>query len=412
MEYQKELLFLCGTFQKCHVTARIVEQSDFEAYLTDPPLYRGEERNDLFGDFLSNLQPQTLYRLNDMLECRHCFLKLPHAEQSTVLCIGPYLSSPVSAKALLEFAERQAITGQQRQHLEEYFAGLPVIADDSALWIMLNNFCEIIWKSEAFAIRDIAKNAPLADLSFITLTSEDSPTDTLVKVKNMERRYAFENELIRAVELGQVHKEAQLFTAFSDHLFEKRVADPLRNVKNYGIIMNTLLRKAAERGGVHPVHLNQISSGFARKIEQLPSISKNFDLMCEMFRDYCRLVRKHSLKKFSPVVQRAILMMESNLSTELSPHMLAESQGISLGYLSTVFKKETGKTPSEYLRDRRMEYATHLLQNTNLQIQTVALYCGIMDVQYFSKLFKRQFGIPPSEYRASLTKAEHNPSRA
>ena len=60
-----------------------------------------------------------------------------------------------------------------------------------------------------------------------------------------------------------------------------------------------------------------------------------------------------------------------------------------------------GKTLTEYIRERRMEYASYLLQTTDLQIQTVALHCGIMDVQYFSKLFKRQFGTAPSQHRNS-----------
>ncbi len=94
---------------------------------------------------------------------------------------------------------------------------------------------------------------------------------------------------------------------------------------------------------------------------------------------------------------------ESNadLSADLSPHALARMQGVSPGYLSTVFKKATGQTLSDYIRSRRMERAAHLLGSTNLQIQTVALHCGIMDVQYFSKLFKKQMNLTPSDYRAS-----------
>jgi AraC-like DNA-binding protein len=71
-------------------------------------------------------------------------------------------------------------------------------------------------------------------------------------------------------------------------------------------------------------------------------------------------------------------------------------------YFSTVFKRETGKTVSEYIREKRMEHAAHLLVSTTLQIQTVALHCGILDVQYFSKLFKRHTGKTPKEYRETL----------
>jgi YesN/AraC family two-component response regulator len=221
----------------------------------------------------------------------------------------------------------------------------------------------------------------------------------MVNLKAMERRYAFENQLLRSVSLGQLHMEDQLMQAFSAEAFEKRTADPLRNAKNYCIIMNTLLRKAAEQGGVHPVHLDRASSEFARKIEHMTSTGENTALMMDMFRTYCRLVRRHSLQKYSPVIRKAILTIDADLSADLSPHVLAESLGISLGYLSTLFRRETGKPLTSYVRQRRMEYAAYLLATTDLQIQTVALHCGIMDVQYFSKLFKRHHDMTPSDYR-------------
>ena len=78
-------------------------------------------------------------------------------------------------------------------------------------------------------------------------------------------------------------------------------------------------------------------------------------------------------------------------------------------YLSSMFKKETGKTITEYIREKRLSYAVYLLRSTNLQIQTIALRCGIVDVQYFSKLFKKFFrGVwgalffkkePPTEHK-------------
>jgi AraC-like DNA-binding protein len=168
--------------------------------------------------------------------------------------------------------------------------------------------------------------------------------------------------------------------------------------------MNTLLRKAAEQGGVHPLQLDRTSSDFASRIENMSSLAKTATLMSDMFHTYCRLVRDYSLARFSTIVKQTILLIDTDLSADLAPSRLATSQGVSLGYLCAVFKRETGKTLSEYIRERRMEYAAYLLSTTELQIQTIALHCGIMDVQYFSKLFKRQLGLSPTEYIKSLEK--------
>ena len=197
-----------------------------------------------------------------------------------------------------------------------------------------------------------------------------------------------------------------LASKLNENMFERRTTDSLRNAKNYCIIMNTLLRKAAENGGVHPIYIDSTSSKFAMKIELMSDVKACSSLMREMFSSYCRLVYKHSTKSFSPIVKKTILVIDSDLSAELSLNTLAKKQGVSGGYLATVFKKETGKTVSEYIRDKRIEHAKYLLNTTHLQIQTIALHCGIMDVQYFSKIFKKQLGKTPKEYREALLKQE------
>ena len=218
----------------------------------------------------------------------------------------------------------------------------------------------------------------------------------------MQKRYDFENELIRAVELGQEHKLFRITPAFEETVMERRLSDPVRNIKNYCIIMNTLLRKAAERGGVHPLYINDVSSGYAVRIEKLTSVSSATEFMGEMFSGYCRLVRKYSMKSYSPIIRKVITLINSDLSASLTLTALADSQNVSPGYLSTLFKRETGKNLTEYILDERMKLASRLLVTTSLQVQTVALSCGIMDVQYFSKVFKKYTGKTPKEYRNSI----------
>ena len=163
--------------------------------------------------------------------------------------------------------------------------------------------------------------------------------------------------------------------------------------------MNTLLRKAAERGGVHPIYLDAISSEYAFKIEQIRQGKHVRSLMNEMVRSYCKLVRKNSVGNYSPLVKKAVLAIEADLSAELNLHTLSQKLAVSKVYLSSLFRKETGKTLTEYVRQKRMAKARTLLASTHLQIQTVALHCGMIDVQYFSKQFKRYTGKTPSQFR-------------
>ena len=403
MSYHNELDFLISGFKKCRLDARVVACG----------VSATDNNTDELERLMSGAVPQailsraadnrTLYRFKDSFGLCYKYVRL----DDMLLVVGPYTTARFSESALLEIAERNGITLQKQRYLKEFYDAIPILEEGSHLFIMLDTFLERTWESPSFVIVDYDDSGALPSPISEDLREKDT-RDVLVNMKAMEQRYSYENALIEAVSLGQIHKEGQLLAAFSAASFEKRLADSARNVKNYAIIMNTLLRKAAEQGGVHPVYLDKISSDFAQKIEQTANIDEGSTLMVDMFRAYCRLVRKHSMKNYSPLVQKTILIIDSDLSADLTLSSLAEAQGVSSGYLATLFKKETAKTVSEYVRERRVKLASHLLRTTNLQIQTVALHCGILDVQYFSKIFRRECGMTPKEYREQTRKAITN----
>ena len=124
--------------------------------------------------------------------------------------------------------------------------------------------------------------------------------------------------------------------------------------------------------------------------------------MNQMLHSYCRLVRKHSMKQYSPLIQKAVTCIDAELSANLSLQNLAKRLNVSGSYLSTTFKKETGQTITGYINYKRIRHAMHLLSSTNLQVQTISQHCGILDIHYFSKLFKKATGLTPKEYRESL----------
>ena len=73
---------------------------------------------------------------------------------------------------------------------------------------------------------------------------------------------------------------------------------------------------------------------------------------------------------------------------------------VSAAYFSTVFKKETGKTFINYLTDYRMDKALELLMEKGEKTYIIAEKVGYSDPNYFSYVFKKQFGMSPSKYKA------------
>lgn len=362
------------------------------------PLFGLDGVHDIsIGSLLGDLRRQTVYRFKDNLSLSYLAF-LPEGASQQVVVIGPFLYRALSRKDILEICEENGFPPANQQVIDEYYSSVPVIPENSPTFLLIDAFCERMWNSD-FSLTDISSIPSTAEQSSVAASGKDFD-DTFLAMKNMEIRYQMENEIMDAVMLGAESKLNQLLSLVGDQFFEKRAADPLRNAKNYCIIMNTLLRKAAERGGVHPIYLDRLSSRFALSIEQLNHSDQIKHIMADMFRSYCQLVKKNSIKSYSAIVQKAILAIESDPSVEMNLHKLAEILNISNVYLSSIFKKETGKTVTEYIREKRLSYAEYLLEHTNLQIQTVALHCGMLDVHYFSKQFKHRTGKTPTAFRA------------
>ena len=184
---------------------------------------------------------------------------------------------------------------------------------------------------------------------------------------------------------------------------EKRSADPIRSLKNYTIILNTLLRKGAEAGSVHPLHIDSLSSRFARQIEQISTPENAVALQKEMVHKYCLLVKNHSMKGYSLLIQKVLVRIDSDLTADLSLKTQAALLNVNASYLSTLFKKGTGQTLTDYVNKKRVEHALFLLNSSSMQIQTIAQYCGIPDVNYFTKIFKKYVGKTPKEYRDGIS---------
>jgi len=100
------------------------------------------------------------------------------------------------------------------------------------------------------------------------------------------------------------------------------------------------------------------------------------------------------------VVERIVDYFNEHFAEKISLDQIAENMYLSPFYISKIFKSETGHTPINYLIKIRMERAKELLENDwEGSIQEVAATVGYEDAYHFSKLFKKSFGVSPSEVR-------------
>lgn len=107
-------------------------------------------------------------------------------------------------------------------------------------------------------------------------------------------------------------------------------------------------------------------------------------------------------------VARALDMIENNYASELTALAIARELHIHPTYLHKLFREETGYSVCEYIQKIRLRHASELLCGP-LTLRETALAVGISSPQYFSKLFKREYGLTPGEYRARHRDTPDNP---
>ncbi|RXZ78513.1 helix-turn-helix domain-containing protein [Paenibacillaceae bacterium] len=100
------------------------------------------------------------------------------------------------------------------------------------------------------------------------------------------------------------------------------------------------------------------------------------------------------------LVSQATRYIETSYSEAITAQGLAELLGCSSSYLSRLFKKQLGTTPNEYLIQVRIEHASRLLTETKAPLQEISASIGYLDVYYFSRVFKKQTGVPPLRFRS------------
>ena len=104
---------------------------------------------------------------------------------------------------------------------------------------------------------------------------------------------------------------------------------------------------------------------------------------------------------YSPRVRKAMDYIDDNYMFSISTEDIARVAGVHVGHLHRIFPEETGMRIGEYLTHLRIERAKTLLMHTDIPSSSIATRIGISSQQYFCRLFKKETGVSPQEYRKS-----------
>jgi AraC family transcriptional regulator, dual regulator of chb operon len=98
-------------------------------------------------------------------------------------------------------------------------------------------------------------------------------------------------------------------------------------------------------------------------------------------------------------LQPACHEMRTSAAFQQGPRFLEQRTGRSWEHIGRILRSITGKTPAEWITEFRLEYAAEQMTYSNRSILEIALDCGFNSLSHFCFVFKRQWGLPPLQYR-------------
>ncbi|WP_440322665.1 response regulator [Laedolimicola sp.] len=218
----------------------------------------------------------------------------------------------------------------------------------------------------------------------------------------MQRKESYAELLQRIIKKIRVGEEEGLREAI--HEFINWLTVTHLSMQNYRIVMMELAAELVRFAAGHELNIGTGSTDGsdvyhqALHMESTEVLEQWLQTLCRNLQREMLHERQDSTKSF---VQRAEEYVKAHYADQdLSVEEICREMNVSAAYFSTIFKKETGKTFVRYLTDYRMEQAVILLMSGNDKTYMIAEKVGYSEANYFSYVFKKQFGVSPSKYRS------------
>ncbi len=124
--------------------------------------------------------------------------------------------------------------------------------------------------------------------------------------------------------------------------------------------------------------------------------------LCAMLAILFKQTPNHDYKTEDNLYLQILSVIHAKAYKKLTISDIAQACYCSESFVSRVFKKNTGKTVSNYITYLRMKKAIKLLEETDLSITDIAYECGFNDSNYFIYSFNKFYGVSPNKYRKQL----------
>lgn len=232
----------------------------------------------------------------------------------------------------------------------------------------------------------------------------DAAAERLASAKGGERNaYQFERHMLSLIKNGDIGALEELFGNMPKAL---RVGDVggnnLRQEKNICNVTIALVTRAAIEGGMSIKEAFELSDTCIKRCEAMTDVYAVIDLSHKALLQFCERVSRIQSAGNSHFLKNVTNYILENLHRQICVEDIARSVFMNPSSLSRKFKKESGKTLSRFIAEKRIEEACRLLENTERSLSDISEYLCFSSQSHFQNAFKSIVGTTPGAYREEM----------
>lgn len=206
--------------------------------------------------------------------------------------------------------------------------------------------------------------------------------------------------IVDMIKSGESERVIGLFHHVFDLLVVRREV-PFSYVQALGM---NLISELARRLNSGEQSENEANIRMWQRMINCTNITEVREIVLDNLIRYEQFINKERKKLQHNLIRKIVSHIEENLQANITVKQLAEEFHVNVSYLSVLFKKETGQTPSEFIQEKRINKAKILLQDPNIKVYEVAEQVGFQTAAYFAYLFKKVTGTTPQDFRDYYSK--------
>lgn len=358
-----------------------------------PAFMPGSGERDVLSLYDNIKQTRQLYSYINEWDLHYLGYSYSKKEEAWTIIIGPYLDKTPN---LYSLSRDYHLTSTQSEDLKLISDKIYVLTAEQA-----SSYGSVLQQFTNMLEQEMTPIVIVSDKSSTPVHKKEDHFNVDEEGELVKLRYKTEKDFMYAVERGDKKEALQLINS-KNMLFsfsERFPNQPLRRLKNVAIILNTLLRTSARNSDVPAIMIHRISEKFAYEIENANQVETLLQLEDRMIEEYCDVVISNSLSKYTYMTQRVMEYIISFYNKQINKEEMAEKLSTHPSHLSRKFKEETNMTLTAYQQMLRINQAKHLLKTENLSVEEIAYMIGYDDPSYFARVFKKETGRTPSQYR-------------